>query len=134
MAAYLLILWEESLAPWSEDPTEIDFYSDNNEATMALFGGRYVRLSEHPMEILEGGPVPALGVGIAEFPSMEQARAWYDSGAYQPLKAWRQARGRSTLALLEGLPEGATLRDLALAEVERARAERRRGEARPEPA
>jgi|SRR5829696_7973671 uncharacterized protein (DUF1330 family) len=133
MSAYLLILWEESLAPWSEDPTEIDFYSNNNEVTMAPFGGRYVRLSEHPMEILEGGPVPALGVGIAEFPSMEQARAWYDSEAYQPLKTWRQARGRFTLALLEGLPEGATLRDLALAEVARARAERRRDEALTEP-
>jgi hypothetical protein len=29
MSAYLLILWEESLAPWSEDPTEINFYWDN---------------------------------------------------------------------------------------------------------
>src|SRR5215208_2155205 len=121
MPAYILILWEASLAPWSEDPTEIDVYSDNNEATMAPFGGRYVRLSEHPMEILEGGPVPALGVGIAEFPSMEQARAWYDSEAYQPLKTWRQARGRFTLALLEGLPEGVTLRGLALAAVEQVR-------------
>ena len=126
MPAYVLILWEESLAPWSEDPTEIDFYSDNNEATMTPFGGRYLRLSEHPMEILEGGPVPALGVGLAEFPTMALARAWYHSEAYQPLKAWRQARGRFTLALLEGLPEGATLRNLALAEVERARAKRRR--------
>jgi uncharacterized protein (DUF1330 family) len=128
MSAYVLILWEESLAPWSEDPTEIDVYSDRNEATMAPFGGRYLRLSEHPMEILEGGPVPALGVGLGEFPSMDQARAWYASEAYQPLKAWRQARGRFTLALLEGLPDGATLRGLALAEVERARAERRRDE------
>ena len=125
MPAYVLILWEESLAPWSEDPTEIDFYSDNNEATMAPFGGRYLRLSEHPLEILEGGPVPALGVGLAEFPTMELARAWYASEPYQPLKAWRQARGRFTLALLEGLPEGATLRRLALEEVERVRAERR---------
>src|SRR3954468_9721415 len=124
MPAYVLILWEESLAPWSEDPTEIDVYSDHNEATMAPFGGRYLRLSEHPMEILEGGPVPALGVGLAEFPSMDQARAWYDSEAYRPLKAWRQARGRFTLALLEGLPDGATLRGLVLADVERARAER----------
>jgi hypothetical protein len=78
--------------------------------------------------------LPARGVGLAEFPGLEQARAWYDSGAYEPLKAWRQARGRFTLALLEGLPEGATLRDLAWAEVERARAERGRDEARPEPA
>lgn len=131
MAAYVLILWEESLAPWSEDPTEIDFYSDHNEATMAPFGGRYLRLSEHPMEILEGGPMPALGVGLAEFPSREQAHAWYDSAAYQPLKAWRQARGRFTLALLEGLPDGATLRGLALAEVAQARAQRRRDGALP---
>ena len=70
--------------------------------------------------------MPALGVGLAEFPTMALARAWYGSEAYQPLKAGRQAPGRFTLALLEGLPEGATLRDLALVEVERARAKRRR--------
>ena len=55
MPAYVLTLWEESLAPWSDDPTEIDFYSDHNEETMAPFGGRYLRLSEHPLELLEGG-------------------------------------------------------------------------------
>jgi len=120
MPAYVLILWEESLAPWSDDPTDIAFYSDHNEATMAAFGGGYLRLSEYHMEIVEGGPVPALGVSLAEFPSMEQARAWYDSEACQPFKAWRKACGRFTLALLEGLPEGTRLRGLALAEVERA--------------
>ena len=125
MPDYMLILWEESLAPWSEDPTEIDFYSDHIEETLAPFGGRYLRLSEHPLEILEGGPLPALGVGLAEFPSMEHARSWYASEAYAPLKEWRHARGRFTLILLQGLPEGATLRRLALEEVEQARAERR---------
>ena len=72
MPAYVLTLWEESLAPWSDDPTEIDFYSDHNEETMAPFGGRYLRLSEHPLELLEGataGPwrgtrrVPEHGAG-----------------------------------------------------------------------
>jgi uncharacterized protein (DUF1330 family) len=126
MPTYVLTLWEESLAPWSDDPTEIDFYSDHNEETMAPFGGRYLRLSEHPLELLEGGPLPALGVGLAEFPSMEQARGWYDSEAYAPLKAWRMARGRFTLVLLQGLSEGATLRSTALEAVEQARVQQQR--------
>jgi len=125
MPAYIVTLWEESLAPWSTDPTELDRYSDEIEATYAPYGGRYLRLSEHPLEVLEG-ELPVLGVGISEFPSMEQARAWYHSEAYAPLREWRMARGRFSLLLLEGLPEGATLRSTALAQVEQARAQQRK--------
>jgi uncharacterized protein (DUF1330 family) len=124
MPAYIVTLWEESLAPWSTDPTELDRYADQIEATYAPYGGRYVRLSEHPLEVLEG-ELPVLGVGITVFPSMELARAWYHSEAYAPLREWRMARGRFSLLLLEGLPEGATLRSTALAAVEQARARQR---------
>jgi hypothetical protein len=46
MPAYIVTLWEESLAPWSTDPTELDRYADQIEATFVPYGGRYVRLSD----------------------------------------------------------------------------------------
>jgi uncharacterized protein (DUF1330 family) len=122
MPAYIVVLWQEDLVPSWWDPTELDPYADQVEATFAPYGGRFLRLAEHSLEVLEG-ELPALGVGISEFPSMEQARTWYDSEAYSPLREWRMARGRFTLLLLEGLPEGTTLRSVALAEVEAERAQ-----------
>jgi uncharacterized protein (DUF1330 family) len=130
MPAYIVVLWEEDLVPSWGDPTELDPYADQVEATFAPYGGRFLRLAEHPLEVLEG-ELPALGVGITEFPSMDQARAWYHSAAYAPLREWRMARGRFSLLLLEGLPAGATLRSTALAEVEAARAQQRRDGAQP---
>jgi hypothetical protein len=62
---------------------------------------------------------------------MEQARAWYHSPEYAPLLAWRKARGRFNLLLVDGMPEGMTLRLTELAEVEQARAERRREREQP---
>ena len=124
MPAYILVLFKEELAPWRPDPTELDPYSDHNEVTLAPYGGRYLRLAEHPIEVLEGDWQPPLGVGLLEFPSMEQARGWYHSAAYAPLREWRMARGRFDLILLDGMPAGMTLRSKALADVEQARAQR----------
>ena len=130
MPAYIVVLWEEDLVPSWWDPTELDPYADQVEATFAPYGGRFLRLAEQPLEVLEG-ELPALGVGIVEFPSMERARSWYHSESYAPLREWRRARGRFTLLLVQGLPDGATLRSVALAEVEAVRAQQRRDGAQP---
>jgi uncharacterized protein (DUF1330 family) len=126
MPAYILTFPQDISGFAPDDPTELDPYDDGIEQTMATYGGRYLRLRKHPMEVLEGDWQPPLGMGISEFPSMEQARAWYHSPEYAPLLAWRKARGRFNLLLVDGMPEGMTLRRTELAEVERARAERRR--------
>lgn len=125
MPAYIHTFPQELSGYAADDPTELDPYSDRIEQTMAMYGGRYLRLRKHPMEVLEGDWQPPLGMGISEFPSMEQARAWYHSPEYAPLLAWRKARGRFNLLLVDGMPEGMTSRSTALAEVELARAERR---------
>ena len=39
---------------------------------------------------------------ILEFPSLSQARAWYDSPAYQEAKALRQAASQGRLFIVEG--------------------------------
>jgi uncharacterized protein (DUF1330 family) len=123
MAAYILVFPQDLSGYASEDPTVLDPYDDGVEAIMAQFGGRYLRLRRQPMEILEGDWQPPLGMGIVAFPSMEQARAFYHSPEYAPLLAWRMARGRFNLLLVDGMPEGMTSQEIALAEVERARAD-----------
>jgi uncharacterized protein (DUF1330 family) len=131
MPAYLLIFPQDLSGYADEDPTELDPYSDQIEDILAIYGGRYLRLRRQPMEILEGDWQPPLGMGIVEFPNMEQARAWYHSAEYAPLREWRKARGRFNLVLVDGMPEGMTLRRIALAEGEEARAERRQAGEKP---
>ena len=131
MPAYILTFPQDLSGYAAEDPTELDPYADRIEQTMAAYGGRYLRLRKHPIEVLEGDWQPPLGMGISEFPSMEQARAWYHSPEYAPLLAWRKARGRFNLLLVDGMPEGMTLRLTELAEVEQARAERGREREQP---
>jgi uncharacterized protein (DUF1330 family) len=124
VAAYILVFPHDLSGYADEDPTVIDPYDDGIEAIMATFGGRYLRLRRQPSELLEGDWQPPLGVGIVEFPSMDQARAFYHSPEYAPLLAWRKARGRFTLLLVDGMPEGMTSRAISLAETERARIQR----------
>jgi len=40
---------------------------------------------------------------ILEFPSVERAKAWWNSPEYQPLRAIRQRASRGDLLLVEGL-------------------------------
>ena len=81
-------------------------YLEGISATVAPYGGRYLRLVRHRVELLEGDPLPGIGVALGEFPSYEAALAWYHSDAYRPLKELRQANGRTTILLLDGWPEG----------------------------
>ncbi len=54
-----------------------------------------------PFEILEGdGGV--LGVVLFEFSSMEEARRWYTSAAYQEVKKLRAGAANFDLILVEG--------------------------------
>ena len=41
---------------------------------------------------------------VIEFPSMEQARAWYHSDGYQQLAAIRRAASTTDFVLVEGVP------------------------------
>ena len=121
MAACVLVFPRDIAGFAADDPTELDPYDAGIEQILARYGGRYLRLRTHPIEILEGDWRPPLGMGILELPSMERARAFWDSDAYAPLKAWRMARGRFDVILVDGMPDGATLRERELARRARAR-------------
>jgi len=53
-----------------------------------------------PFEQLEGDAVD--GAAVVEFPSMELAKAWYDSPAYRAIMHHRQQGARYIGLLMEG--------------------------------
>ena len=71
--------------------------------SIAAYGGRYlVRGGE--MAILEGDWLPRRCV-VIEFPSVEQARAWWDSEAYAPAKEIRRQCAKARMILVAGAPQ-----------------------------
>lgn len=65
------------------------------------YGGRYL-VRGGDFEILEGGWSPKRLV-VLEFPSVEQARRWYDSDDYRELRELRQRAAATDLVLVEGV-------------------------------
>jgi len=84
------------------DPEGYAEYAKGVPATIERYGGRYIARGGK-IDRLEGEG-PANRIAIVQFPSMEQARRWYDSAEYRPLRAIRQANSRGVITLTEGLP------------------------------
>lgn len=83
------------------DPTLVDSYRTLAAASTARHGGRYI-VRGGAIEAVEGKPVPKMLV-VVEFPTMEQARAWYRSPDYvEALKISHNAM-RRRLILVEGV-------------------------------
>ena len=75
MPAYVVFLREKTL-----DVSELENYWSKAPATL---DGRPIKvLAAYGRHVTLEGP-DVEGVVIAEFPSLEEARAWYDSPAYQ---------------------------------------------------
>ncbi|HUQ42144.1 MAG TPA: DUF1330 domain-containing protein [Candidatus Limnocylindrales bacterium] len=75
-------------------------YARLAQETVAKYGGRYLVRGAKPI-VAEGTPDLARFV-ILEFPSLEQARRWYDSDEYRPVRALRQKYADSDLFFIEG--------------------------------
>ena len=82
MSAYIVFTKEKTL-----DPTELAIYQRQVPRTLEPFDVRRL-VTNGPLEVLEGGPVE--GVVITEFPTMEAAKAWYDSPAYRDARVHHQ--------------------------------------------
>jgi uncharacterized protein (DUF1330 family) len=94
MAAYLIVDIEIT------DPRRYEEYKALVPSLVAAFGGRYLARGG-ATEVLEGDR-PAHRVVVVEFPSAEQARAWWSSAEYAPVKALRQASSRTSMILVNG--------------------------------
>jgi uncharacterized protein (DUF1330 family) len=95
MAAYIVVDIDVHDAPGLEE------YRRQVPATVTKFGGRFL-VRGGPFQVLEGGWQPKRMV-LLEFPSVEQARRWYDSEEYRPLKAMRLKASTATLVLVDGV-------------------------------
>ncbi len=84
-----------------EDPVRYEDYKRMVPGTLASFGGRFVARGGQ-IDVLEGEWKPNRLV-ILEFPSVERARAWWNSPEYAEAKALRQATSTGTLIVVEGL-------------------------------
>ena len=84
-----------------EDPVRYEDYRRMVPGTLAAFGGRFIVRGGN-VEALEGSWRPGRLV-IIEFPSVERARAWWNSQEYADARALRQATSSGTLLILDGV-------------------------------
>jgi uncharacterized protein (DUF1330 family) len=82
---------------------EIRQYMETIEATFEPFGGEWIVHGTQP-EVLEG-PWSA-DLVIIGFPSLNAARNWYASKAYQEILELRTEHSDAQVLLLQGVPEG----------------------------
>jgi uncharacterized protein (DUF1330 family) len=84
------------------DEAAYDDYRRRVTPTVTQYGGKYI-VRGGAVESLENG-WPPIRVAVLEFPTMDQARRWYQSPEYAPLIELRQRASKSRLTLLEGQP------------------------------
>lgn len=95
MPAYAVFIREKT-----KDQSELDAY--NPKAAASLEGHTLKILAAYGAhEVLEGSDME--GAILVEFPSMEAAKAWYDSPAYREAREYRFRGADYRAFLIEGL-------------------------------
>jgi uncharacterized protein (DUF1330 family) len=82
------------------DPAGYEEYRRRVADTVARYGGRYLARGG-AVETLEGDWRPRRLV-VLEFPSVTEARRWYDSPEYREPRAIRQRCSQGHVVLVEG--------------------------------
>ncbi len=82
------------------DPAGYEPYRGQVPALIAAYGGRYL-VRGGATEILEGDWSPRRCV-ILEFPTLAQAKAFWASPEYRPLREIRERTAHSRLVAIEG--------------------------------
>jgi uncharacterized protein (DUF1330 family) len=83
------------------DPTASRKYAEEAPKSLAAFDGKNI-VRGVKAETLEG-EVSTGNIVVISFESLEKARAWYHSPAYEALKPIRQNSTKSRLLLVEGI-------------------------------
>ncbi len=95
MKGYAIFILEKTL-----DPAEMALYKQKVASTFV--GHDFKLLAAYgPQEDLEGAPTE--GSVIVEFPSVEAAKAWYDSPAYVEVRKHRFAGAIFHATIVEGV-------------------------------
>jgi uncharacterized protein (DUF1330 family) len=95
MAAYVVVEVEV------QDKDRYETYKRMVPPSLAAYGGRFIARGGE-VETLEGEWSP-MRLVILEFPSVEQAKAWWSSEEYAEAKALRQATARSRMIVVAGV-------------------------------
>jgi len=95
MAAYIVVDVEIT------DPNVYQTYAKQTAATIERYGGKFVVRGGEP-ETLEGDWKTKRLV-ILEFPSIEQAKAWYNSPEYSAIIGIRHRSAISKMLLVQGV-------------------------------
>ena len=96
MPAYYLVDVREI-----KDAAKMEEYKARVAPVVEKFGGRYVVIGG-PFEAVEGDYRPVFPVMI-QFPSLEDARRWYNSEDYRELKQIRLAATVSNAVIMAGV-------------------------------
>jgi uncharacterized protein (DUF1330 family) len=84
------------------NPEQYATYTARTPREVTKFGGRFlVRTGD---VITVEGPAETRRVVIIEFPSLEQAKAFYASEGYQAVKARRAGAGEGQFIIVDGYP------------------------------
>ena len=87
-----------------KDPVRYEDYRRMVLPTITAYGGRFLARGG-AVTTLEGAWWPQRIV-IVEFPSVERAKAWWNSAEYAEAKALRQATSEGSLIVIEGVAVG----------------------------
>lgn len=82
------------------DQAAYEEYRQQVPATVAAYGGEFV-VRGGAMEVLEGEAIYPRIV-VVRFPSVDQARRWYESAEYAGPLALRKSASKGYLLLVEG--------------------------------
>ena len=95
MSAYIIVDVKITDAQRYED------YKKLTPASLEPFEGMFI-VRGGQTETLEGDWQPGRIV-VLQFPSLQQAKAWWSSDGYAPAKALRQATAITRMIMVEGL-------------------------------
>lgn len=82
-------------------PEQYQEYAKHSPGIVARYGGRYLARAGRTLT-LEGSPARSRVV-VVEFPSFDQARAFYESPEYAAARKLREGAGSAQFVVVEGL-------------------------------
>ena len=83
------------------DPESYEAYKKLTPASISAYGGKFI-VRGGKTESLEGDWNPQRLV-VLEFPTIEQAKNWWNSPEYTPAKEIRQIAAKTRMIVAEGL-------------------------------
>jgi uncharacterized protein (DUF1330 family) len=99
-AAYVIAEVEKDPTK-TADPAAAQKYAQEAPKSLAPFGGRYL-IAGGKVQAVEG-QTPKGSIVVIAFESVEKARGWYFSPAYEAIKPIRQNSMKSRILIVEGV-------------------------------